>query len=302
LKLSTVVTEENVANDKIPKVKTSLVKKKKSNKKKKSSTNKVNGQTVASKKPTKKKSKKSKKSKKRFQSKKDRIRKPLTDITLGSKISGKVVDICPFGAFIETEYAVKGSHYGCALLHISQIKDEKVEDISKELSVGQKLEDLRVVKIDHEKSEVALSLRAPRPKRKSLSSVMEGEELEGKVARITSYGAFIDVGCNVDALVHISRISQEKVKDINDFLKIGQEVEVRIISVDGKKKTLAGSMLGKQADQYLNRRREILTRQQQRQHSWAAAEFPKTDIGFFEDAIKDLEDAFQEDYGEWSKQ
>jgi predicted RNA-binding protein with RPS1 domain len=105
-------------------------------------------------------------------------------------VSGSVVDVCDFGAFINIGYATLGSRPGTALLHISQIKDKKIEDIHSILQKGDNIEEARVTSIDLKKGEVGLSLRSPRPKRRDFTKLKVGDELMGKVDSVVSYGEF----------------------------------------------------------------------------------------------------------------
>lgn len=196
-------------------------------------------------------------------------RRPLKDLKLGSNIRGKVVEIKPYGAFIQTGYAI--GDRGWALLHVSQIKKEKIDDISKVLKVGDKINP-RVITIDYETQKVGVSLRTKRAPRTKLEEVEIGKDMDGKVRLITEYGAFIDVGCTTDALVHISRISMNKVGDIKSYLKVGQKVKVHPISVDLKKRSLAASMLPKENDEYLDRRSKYFNKKKQSQESNFLAE------------------------------
>eukprot|EP00978_Attheya_sp_CCMP212_P043977 scaffold296321_cov38-Attheya_sp.AAC.2 len=137
-------------------------------------------------------------------------RMPLKELVLGSRISGKVTEICKLGAFMETKFDISGGKKGCAFLHISQIRDAKVNNVSDVLKVGQQIDNARVITIDHEKKEVAISLRKRRQARKDLSHYHVGDALKGRVKSIASYGAFVDVGGKSNALLHISRISENK--------------------------------------------------------------------------------------------
>lgn len=171
---------------------------------------------------------------------------------LGSVIDGTVVEIKPYGAFIQTRYAIKDK--GWALLHKSQIQHNYVDDISKILKIGQKIRP-RVIAIDHETRQVNLSLRAKRDKRKKIQEFHVGDEVEGRIKAIEPYGAFVDIGCTSDALLHISRISVDKITNVSDHFTIGDKVLVHLINVDLEKKTMAVSMLPPVADEYLDRRK-----------------------------------------------
>jgi len=167
---------------------------------------------------------------------------PLKDIVIGSEVSGKIVDLCSFGAFVQTKYAIPGTRMGCALLHISQIRDEKVNDINDVLKKGQYIENARFLSVDEEKGEVRISLRKKKTRRKSIKQMKVGETVEGKILSLTDYGAFVDVGCKNSALLHKSQMSEKKVVDVADILKVGQKVQVEITDVDMNKKTMACTM------------------------------------------------------------
>lgn len=224
--------------------------------------------------------------------------KPLKDLRLGSVVSGSVVALCDFGAFINIGYATLGSRPGTALLHISQIQDKKIEDINSILKIGDNIEGARVTSIDLNKGEVGLSLRAPRPKRRDLSKLKVGDELVGKVASVMSYGVFVDVGTDVNALLHISRITGGAIENVRQHLNEGDPVSVHVIDLDKQKKTVAVSMLDKKADQYLDRR---MSQRLKRFYGTAASEDKdheqekeSSDLEYFDQAIRELEEALRE--------
>lgn len=87
------------------------------------------------------------------------------------------------------------------------------------------------------------SIKKKGPKGKPISEFSVGESVSGKVKTLTSYGAFIDIGASTDALLHISQLSVEFVSDVNEVLKQGQDVDVRIINIDEKKGQIGLSLL-----------------------------------------------------------
>lgn len=211
---------------------------------------------------TKKKSKKNNKSNtKRRPKKNDRMieldgpLKPVKDLVLGSEIEGFVASFTPFGAFIKISYDIKGKNIpGFALLHKSQFMDERVDDLRDHLKIGQHLKKLRVINVNFDKGQVGVSLRKTRGKRMDFSEVLVGSEVVGKVTTVKSYGAFVDIGCKKNVLLHISRISQQKIENIRHFVKEGDVVKIRISDKDEKKKSLAGSMLSYSAERYVKKR------------------------------------------------
>lgn len=236
--------------------------------------------------------------------------KPLKDLKLGSSVSGVVVDVCDFGAFVDIGYATRGSRAGTALLHISQITDERISSAGDVLSVGQKLEDgqLRVISVDPVKGEAGLSLRARRPRRTDFAKLEVGARMDGRVSGVVPYGAFVDVGANVNGLLHISRITGGAIENVRHHLNEGDSVSVHIVDIDRKRKKMAVSMLDKKADQYLDRRMsQRLKRYYGKSNGEAAAEGgakskdedeedvdESKDLEYFDVAIRELEEALQD--------
>ena len=81
------------------------------------------------------------------------------------------------------------------------------------------------------------------PKGKELSEYEVGSMVSGSVKSITNYGAFVDIGAQTDGLLHISQLSTGYVASVGDILKEGQDVEVRIVSIDAEKKQVALSLM-----------------------------------------------------------
>lgn len=233
--------------------------------------------------------------------KNDRSFKPLKDLSLGTKVSGTVVDVCDFGAFVNIGYATRGSRAGTALLHKSQIKNEKISNIHDVVKVGDIIEGARVIAVDPKKGEVGLSLRSRRQKRKDFLSCKVGDEVEGRVDSLLPYGAFIDIGASVNGLLHISRITGGAVENIRNYLNEGDLVSVHIIDIDADRKTMAVSMLDKKADMYLDRR----MKQRMKKYGYGASaddgkkgedgdKMKSTELDYFDQAIKELEEALRD--------
>lgn len=141
-------------------------------------------------------------------------------------ITGKVKRFTPFGAFV----SVKG--FDC-LAHISELSWNKITDPSTVLKIGDNY-DFVVLKLDRESGRISLGYKQlqPKPYEVAKEKYPVGSVIKGKVERIFSYGAFISIDDGVDGLVHVSQISHNWVKDANEVLKVGQEVEAKIISFD----------------------------------------------------------------------
>ncbi|KAL7537526.1 hypothetical protein ACHAXR_007886 [Thalassiosira sp. AJA248-18] len=222
---------------------------------------------------------------------------------LGSKVSGTVLDVCDFGAFVNIGYATRGSRAGTALLHISQIQDKRISNIREVIKVGDSIEGARVISVDLKKGEAGLSLRARCPKRSPVTKMKVGDELEGKVDSVLPYGVFVDVGTKTNALLHISRITGGAVENVRHHLNEGDPVSVHVIDIDPEKKTIAVSMLDKKADQYLDRRMSQRlkrfygsagVRTAKQKNKAEDKEVKSTDLDYFDQAIRELEEALRD--------
>lgn len=187
---------------------------------------------------------------------------PLTELSPGDLITGKVMRLLPFGALVQTPYDIAGEPYGCAMLHISRITDDsddnsasRPKNITQILKIGQEVKNARVVNINRDKGTVGISLRR-KTKRVALQTIQVGSEVEGKVVRYKPYGVFVDIGTKRDALLHISRMSLYKVNDITDYAKLGQIIKARVIKadLDGSNKSIAISLLSPENDRFVDRR------------------------------------------------
>ena len=228
--------------------------------------------------------------------KQNRSFKPLKDLNLGSIVSGNVVETCDFGAFVDIGFASRGSRPGTALLHISQIQDTKIDNIDDVVKKGDTIKEARVIKIDYVKGEVGISLRNAREKRKDISEFRVRDKLVGRVDTVLPYGAFIDVGANVNPLLHISRITGSAIENIRHYINEGDSVPVHLIDIDVEKKTMAVSMLDMKADQYLDRR---LSQKKRKSFGTARESVPddvndESELDYFDKAIQELEAALKD--------
>ena len=219
-----------------------------------------------------------------------KVYKPLKDLKLGSTISGRVVEICDFGAFVDIGYGKP------ALLHISQIQEKKIDKMADVIKKGDTVEGARIIKIDYAKGEVGISLRKRRPQRKDISEFKVRDKVVGRVESVVPYGAFIDIGANVNPLLHISRITGSAIDNIRHYVNEGDSVPVHIIDIDVEKKTAAVSMLDKKADQYLDRR---LSQKKRKFFGTAKKDVEdsgiddESELDYFDKAIRELEAALK---------
>lgn len=167
--------------------------------------------------------------------KKAEMQKELLErIHEGDVVEGTVKNVTDFGAFIDLG-GVDG------LLHISEMSWGRVENPKKVFQVG---DQVKVLVKDINDTKIALSLKFPEtnPWAHAAEDFAVGSEVTGKVARMTDFGAFVELAPGVDALLHVSQISQEHVEKPSDVLKIGQEVEAKIVDFNEEEKKISLSI------------------------------------------------------------
>ncbi len=151
-------------------------------------------------------------------------------------VEGKVERATNFGAFV----SVRG--FDC-LAHISDLSWAPVAKVTDVLEIGKSYMFV-VLKVDKDKKKVSLGYKQlqPKPWETVPEKYAVGDVVTGKVLRITDFGAFVQIEKGVDALLHISQISNERVEDINTVLKKDQEIECKILSIDVENQKMSISM------------------------------------------------------------
>lgn len=160
----------------------------------------------------------------------------MDKLTVGETVEGKVARLTNFGAFIDLG-GVDG------LVHVSEISYDHVNKPSDVLKVGQNVK-VKVLDVDEEHGRISLSIKQtlPQPWDEVGEKIAEGDVLDGTVKRLTSFGAFVEVMPGVEGLVHISQISHKHIATPNEVLEPGQEVKVKVLSVDPAAHRLALSI------------------------------------------------------------
>ena len=147
---------------------------------------------------------------------------------VGSRVKGKVRNFTAYGAFVELEEGIDG------MIHVSDMSwTRKVNHPSECLQKGQEVEAV-VLDVNAKEQRISLSLKAAMqdPWDEIAQRFPVGAVVKGKVSKIASFGAFVELEDGVDGLVHISQISDQRVEKVKDALEVGQEVEARVVRVD----------------------------------------------------------------------
>ncbi|MFN0021895.1 MAG: 30S ribosomal protein S1 [Pirellulaceae bacterium] len=163
-------------------------------------------------------------------------KKTMAELEVGQLREGIVRRIQDFGAFVDIG-GVDG------LIHISQLSWERVKHPSEILQEGQKIR-VRVEKIDPETGKIGLSLKNPEehPWMNIEARFPPGTTIRGPVTRIAQFGAFVRVAPGVEGLIHVSEIAHQRVHKIENFIKEGDEVEAKVLTVDTEQQRMGLSL------------------------------------------------------------
>ncbi|MGF1449604.1 MAG: 30S ribosomal protein S1 [Opitutales bacterium] len=148
---------------------------------------------------------------------------------VGARVRGKVRNLTTYGAFVELEEGIDG------MVHVSDMSwTRKVNNPAEVVKKGDEI-DAIVLDVDSNQQRISLGMKqlAEDPWEDIERYFKVGDVVTGKISKITSYGAFVELEHGIDGLVHISQIDEEHVEKIRDVLKPGQEVQARVIKIDG---------------------------------------------------------------------
>ena len=147
---------------------------------------------------------------------------------IGKQVKGKVRNMTAYGAFVELEEGIDG------MIHVSDLSwTRKINHPSEMLKKGDELEAV-VIDIDKANQRISLGIKQldNDPWKEIDTRFRIGDLVKGTISKITNFGAFVQLQDDIDGLVHISQISEDRIDKVKDILKVGQEVEARVIKVD----------------------------------------------------------------------
>ncbi|WP_010284258.1 30S ribosomal protein S1 [Bacillus timonensis] len=160
----------------------------------------------------------------------------LDSLQVGAVLEGTVQRLTDFGAFVDI-----GGIDG--LVHISQLSHEHVSKPSDVVEEGQVIK-VKVLSVDRDNERISLSVKEtlPGPWENIAEKISVGDVVDGKVKRLVSFGAFVEVLPGVEGLVHISQISSKHIGTPHEVLKEGQEVQVKVLELNESEKRISLSM------------------------------------------------------------
>jgi small subunit ribosomal protein S1 len=160
----------------------------------------------------------------------------LDRLNPGDVVDGQISNIVDFGAFVDLD-GMDG------LIHISELSWSHVNHPSEVLEIGQNVK-VKVLDIDRERQRISLGLKQTQsdPWQQVLDTYSEGDEVDGKVTKVVTFGAFVEILPGVEGLVHISELAQHHVENPREVVSQGDEVKAKIIEVDGERRRLSLSL------------------------------------------------------------
>ena len=164
---------------------------------------------------------------------------------VGTRVKGKVRNLTSYGAFVELEEGLDG------MIHVSDLSwTRKINHPSELIKKGDEIE-AQVLEVDRENQRISIGIKqlTEDPWEAINSLYQVGQLVTGKVTKLASFGAFVGLEHDMDGLVHISQISEERVDKIKNVLDVGQEVEARVIKIDRSDRRIGLSIKAAEYDE-----------------------------------------------------
>jgi small subunit ribosomal protein S1 len=175
---------------------------------------------------------------------------------VGSRVKGTVRNFTSYGAFVELEDGIDG------MIHISDMSwTRKINHPSELLNKADEVEAV-VLEVDPTQNRISLGLKQAQddPWNSIMARFEVGQIVKGKITKVASFGAFVEIEEGVDGLVHISQISDERVERVKDVLNIGDEIEARIMRIDRAERRIGLSIKAAKMpdDEFMRQRDDMI--------------------------------------------
>lgn len=158
----------------------------------------------------------------------------LSELKVGDVVEGVVTGVIDFGAFVNVN-GIEG------LVHISEISWERVEDPRKYIKVGENVK-AKIIAIDKDRLSLSIKQMSDDPWLSEVKQFKKGESVEGKITRITPFGAFVQLSPSVEALVHVSEMSDDESIDPEEVFKLNEKKKFKVIDIDTDNRKIALSL------------------------------------------------------------
>ncbi len=187
---------------------------------------------------------------------KDRV---ISELEEGKVYTGRVTSLADFGAFVN----INGAD---GLVHLSELSWERLTHPKEILEVGQEVK-VKVINVDREKKRIGLSMRALQddPWKSRVEKYSVGQLVEGTITRLTKFGAFARLEGDIEGLIHISELSENRVEHPKEVLKEGEVKTLRVIRIDGEQHRVGLSLRKVDSAAFADKDFKMLTQQYREQ-------------------------------------
>lgn len=165
---------------------------------------------------------------------KDDMQQRFSSLKVGDEVEGIVTGVIDFGAFVNVD-GIEG------LIHISEISWERVEDPRDYIKTGQTVK-AKIIAIDKDRLSLSLKQMSEDPWLQEVKAFKKGDNVEGKVTRITPFGAFVQLSPSVEALVHVSEMSDDNSADPEKIFQLNEKKQFKVIDIDTEARKIALSL------------------------------------------------------------
>jgi small subunit ribosomal protein S1 len=165
---------------------------------------------------------------------KDDMQERFAKLKVGDEVEGVVTGVIDFGAFVNVD-GIEG------LIHISEISWERVEDPRDYVKTGQTVK-AKIIAIDKDRLSLSLKQMTEDPWLQEVKAFKKGDVVEGKVTRITPFGAFVQLSPSVEALVHVSEMSDDEGVDPEKIFQLNEKKKFKVLDIDTEGRKIALSL------------------------------------------------------------
>ena len=164
----------------------------------------------------------------------ENMREAIEKLKVGDVVEGTITGVVDFGAFVNVD-GIEG------LIHISEISWDRVEDPNSYVKVGDQVK-AKIIAIDKDRLNLSLKQLQDDPWLSEVKGFKKGDEVEGKVTRITPFGAFIQISPAVEALVHVSELGEGEGIDPEKIFKLNEKKKFKILDIDKETRKISLSL------------------------------------------------------------
>ncbi|MFI5270807.1 MAG: 30S ribosomal protein S1 [Candidatus Saccharimonadales bacterium] len=165
---------------------------------------------------------------------KDDLQARFSELKVGDTVEGMITGVIDFGAFVNVD-GIEG------LIHISEISWERVDNPRNYVKVGENVK-AKIIAIDKDRLSLSLKQMSEDPWLEQVKTFKTGDVIEGKVTRITPFGAFVQLSPSVEALVHVSEMSDDEAVDPEKLFRLNEKKQFKVLDIDSESRKIALSL------------------------------------------------------------